>query len=367
VKAAQTFFDQLSAAAPAVGFIDEIDGLPDRAQLSDRGRDWWTPVVVGVLLMIDRVRAARPSVILIGATNHIDRLDEALKRPGRLDRHIEIQPPATAEELSDVLRHHLGDDLRGQDLTQVARLGLGGTGADAEAWVKQARQRARSASRPITIADLIDVTAPLDATPLELRWATALHEAAHAVVGCALGRKLLSVSIVQKGCMGGVTIFAAEPPVLTRPDLERQVKTALAGRAADILFSGEATTGAASDLRQATAIITAIHASFGLGDTLLSRAPWERAEEALTLDPELRLVVALELERLMQETLTLVSKRELEVRALAEALIEQRCVMGGWAPTSGANDRGSHRSCRLSVPLRSVLGRKFISAKPQPQ
>ena len=328
VKAAQTFFDQLSAAAPAIGFIDEIDGLPDRATLSDRGRDWWTPVVVGVLLMIDRVRAARPSVILIGATNHIDRLDEALKRSGRFDRHVEIRPPETAEELSDVLRHHLGDDLRGQDLTQVARFGLGGTAADAEAWVKQARQRARAASRRMTAPDLIDVIAPPDATPLELRWATALHEAAHAVVGCALGRKLLSVSIVQKGGIGGVTIFAAEPLVLSREALERQVKTALAGRAADILFSGGATTSAASDLRQATAIVTAIHASFGLGDTLLSRAPWDRAEEALALDQELRRVVAEDLDRLMEETLTLVSEHKADVRTLAEALMEQRCVTG---------------------------------------
>ncbi|MFJ5489510.1 AAA family ATPase, partial [Hansschlegelia beijingensis] len=156
-KAAQTFFDRLTAAAPAIGFLDELDALPDRDRLSDRGRDWWTPVITGVLLMIDRVRAERPSVILIGATNHIDRLDEALKRPGRFDRHIEIRPPETVEELSEVLRHHLGHDLGDRDVTRAARLGLGATGADAEAWVKQARQRARAASRSMTLADLIDV------------------------------------------------------------------------------------------------------------------------------------------------------------------------------------------------------------------
>ncbi|MDR4307176.1 AAA family ATPase [Chelatococcus sambhunathii] len=328
-KAAQTFFDRLATTAPAVGFLDELDALPDRARLSDRGRDWWAPIVTGVLLMIDRVRAERPSVILIGATNHIDRLDEALKRPGRFDRHIEIRPPETAEELSDILRHHLGDDLRHQDIAGAARLGIGATGAEAEAWVKQARQRARAACRPMTLADLIEVIAPSDATPPELRRAIALHEAAHAVVGLALGRSLESVSIVSKGSMGGVTIFAPGSRVLSRDDLERQVMTTLAGRAADILLSGGATTGASSDLRQATALVTAIHVSFGLADTLLARVPPERAEEALALDPELRRVVANDLDRLMQETMELVATREAEVRALADVLLKQRCVMGG--------------------------------------
>ena len=333
-KAAQTFFDRLTAAAPAIGFLDELDALPDRARLSDRGRDWWTPVITGVLLMIDRVRAERPSVILIGATNHIDRLDGALKRPSRFDRHIEIRPPETAEELSEVLRHHLGDDLRDHDVARAARIGLGATGAEAEAWVKQARQRARAASRPMTPADLIDVVAPPDATPLELRRAIALHEAAHAVVGLALGRKLLSVSIVSRGSTGGVTTFAADTGVLSRDDIERDVRTTLAGRAADVLFSGGATTGAMSDLRHATALVTAIHASFGLADTLLSRLPPERAEEALALDPELRRIVSKDLDRLMKETMELVSAREAEVRALAELLLEQRVLVGGASAVS---------------------------------
>ncbi|MFJ5488960.1 AAA family ATPase [Hansschlegelia beijingensis] len=283
-------------------------------------------MITGVLLMIDRVRAERPSVILIGATNHIGRLDEALKRPGRFDRHVEIRPPETVEDLSQILRHHLGGDLRGQDIARAAKLGLGATGADAELWVKQARQRARAASRPMTLADLIDVIAPPDATPLELRRAIALHEAAHAVVGLALGRRLLSVSIVSRGSTGGVTTFATDQRVLTRDDLERHVKTTLAGRAVDILFSGAATTGAASDLRQATTLVTAIHASFGLADTLLSRVPPERADEVLALDPELRRIVSEDLDRLMRETVELVAAREAEIRALAEMLLEQRCV-----------------------------------------
>ncbi|MFJ5488980.1 AAA family ATPase, partial [Hansschlegelia beijingensis] len=164
---------------------------------------------------------------------------------------------------------------------------------------------------------------------LELRRAIALHEAAHAVVGLTLGRKLLSVSIVSRGSTGGVTTFAADTGVLSRDDIERDVRTTLAGRAADVLFSGGATTGATSDLRHATALVTAIHASFGLADTLLSRLPPERAEEALALDAELRRIVSKDLDRLMRETMELVSAGEAEVRALAELLLEQRCLIGG--------------------------------------
>ncbi|ESR27069.1 ATP-binding protein [Lutibaculum baratangense] len=106
VKAATAFFDLLAASAPAVGFLDELDAGPNRARMSSRNRDFWTPVVTGLLLEIDRLRRSGSPVLLIAATNHADALDAALVRAGRFGRHVLVHPPRSADDLCRVLRYH---------------------------------------------------------------------------------------------------------------------------------------------------------------------------------------------------------------------------------------------------------------------
>ncbi|WP_048708724.1 AAA family ATPase [Microvirga massiliensis] len=165
IKQANGFYDQLLAAAPCIGFLDELDALPNRATLSARGADWWLPVITNNLLKIDQVRAARSGVILLAATNHLERIDAALLRPGRFDRQFEIEPPDEAS-LRGILRQHLGDDLTGVDLTAAARLGAGATGAVAVGWIRAARRRARAAARALTLEDL----SPRLLRPTRARW-----------------------------------------------------------------------------------------------------------------------------------------------------------------------------------------------------
>lgn len=79
-KAIVRFFDTLLEDDKTIGFIDEIDGLPDRATLDARDRKWWTPVVNLVFKQVDRVRSSGKPIMLIGATNYYARLDAALVR-----------------------------------------------------------------------------------------------------------------------------------------------------------------------------------------------------------------------------------------------------------------------------------------------
>lgn len=94
LEKARAFFEQAASSAPCIGFIDEIDGLPDRARVDSHNRDYWTPIVTEILTLIDRARR-RGGVLLEAATNRPDDLDAALRRAGRFDRHIEIVRPQT--------------------------------------------------------------------------------------------------------------------------------------------------------------------------------------------------------------------------------------------------------------------------------
>lgn len=79
-KACASFIDSLLAEDRSIGFIDELQSIPDRAKLDARGRDWWMPVVDGILVQIDRVRQSGKKVMLLGACNHYHMLDAALVR-----------------------------------------------------------------------------------------------------------------------------------------------------------------------------------------------------------------------------------------------------------------------------------------------
>jgi hypothetical protein len=161
IKAQNDFFHRLAVVGPCVGFVDELDALRDRVTLGSRDRGWWTPMVTNYLLQLDDVRRLHGSAVLVGATNNFTRLDAALVRPGRFDRCFELSLP-TEEELAEILRWHLGTDRNSVDAARAARIGAGGTGAAAEAWVRSARARARAAGRTVTTEDVLAAIAPPD-------------------------------------------------------------------------------------------------------------------------------------------------------------------------------------------------------------
>ena len=325
--AAQRFFDEAKASAPSVALLDELDAVPNRATLPPDRAEWWSTMVTGVLLGIDDIRRRAPDVVMFGATNHRERLDAALCRPGRFDLHIEILPPATVEETAGVLRQHLGHDLAGIDLRPAAELAFGATGAAIEAWVRTARRAATTARRPVSISDLLAAIAPPDLRPQQEVLATALHEAAHAVVALEFGIPVRSISVVETETSAGRTEVAPLEGVYSREELERRVIALLAGRAADEAMCAGATSGAAGDLAQATRIIAAIHCAFGLGDTLVARSAYDEAGALVKFDPELKELVAVELRRLMSEARSLVVRREDPIRRLATALVARRVLL----------------------------------------
>jgi ATP-dependent Zn protease len=331
VKQIDKVFAEAKAAAPCIVFLDEIDAVPNRATISPRGADWWLPVITHLLDKLDgAVNDTTDRLIIVGATNHPEKLDTALVRPGRLDRIIHIAPP-TAEDMQGILRQHLGTDLGGEDLTQAGQLAAGASGAMAVSWVKTARRTARSAKRLMQMADLIAAIAPADIRTEAMIEGTALHEAGHAVVAEVLGiGEVESVSIVIRDDRGGSTMLKFDGFLPTRQAVENLTMQLLAGRAAEEVFLGEPGTGsgggADSDLARATRYVGMLHVGEGLGETLSFRGESKDIPAVLARDPRLAAIVEAHLQKLYRRTLDMMEANRHRVRAVADELIRTRHI-----------------------------------------
>lgn len=268
LRAMQASFRNAAQHAPAVLFIDEIDAFSSRVG-SGAGRtdSYDTKVISGLLELLDGLNG-REGVTVIGACNHPDRIDPAIRRAGRFDAVVQIELP-DAPDLARILRQHLGDDLSDADLVLLGQFALGKSGADCAAAVRAARARARHARRPLVEKDLRTALAPGHlALPPAMRHRAALHEAGHAVVMAALA--LGRVKALRIGPRGGETLSRWHPTDLTHAEAHRHCAAHLAGRAAELLMLGDVTGGAGgapdSDLARATSLLLACEISLGLGD-----------------------------------------------------------------------------------------------------
>jgi ATP-dependent Zn protease len=332
IKAQRALFARAAAAAPCILFLDELDAMPNRATISPRGKDWWLPVINDFLLLL---ASTPPGVITIGATNRIEDIDEAILRPGRLERAIEIKSPSTAEGLAGILRFQLGPDLARTDLLPLARFGVGATAAVAMEWVRSARRSARTAKREMIAADLLAAIAPPDGRGPEVLRMAATHEAGHAVAMLALGvGSVESISLIPDGSSNGRLTPGAgvDMSLYGRDEIEKFATMLLSGRAAEVILLGRATVGAGgdpqSDLARATRLVASVHSSFGLGEFATYRDAADKAGASLEYDLALRALVERELQRLQDAARGLMARYRDAVQAIAEALLARRFLDG---------------------------------------
>jgi len=184
LKAMRAAFDAAKRDAPCILFIDELDSFGDRERLSGKNENYEREVINGFLECLDGI-GGREGVVVIGATNHPDLIDPAIRRPGRLDRHVVIPLP-DLEARKGILRHHLRDALPDTDLTDAADRLEGASGAVIEQAVRDARRRARTDRRAMVNEDLLaSLPKRVRLTDASFRRAC-VHEAGHAVVGYLL-------------------------------------------------------------------------------------------------------------------------------------------------------------------------------------
>ncbi len=296
IMAIRKTFAEARRYAPSILFIDEIDSLGNREQFTGQNASYNTDVVNAVLEQIQGLDTEAP-IFVLGATNHEDRVDPALKRSGRMDRVIRIPRP-NSEALGHIYGHYLGSLTGAQidpaiDLTALGRLSVGLTGADAERIVRGAARRARKSGRTVSQADIIaeitnkprNANNNLRLTPEELE-RTAYHEAGHAMAMCLStsgGADIGFVTIVPRdnGTLGFVAAMPDERVSFIRSDYQEKIEICLAGRAAEGIRYGEenVSSGATSDLHAATALAIDMITKLGLGQErklLWSEMPTEK-------------------------------------------------------------------------------------------
>jgi len=333
VNATNAMFARAAAAAPCIAFADELDALPNRATLSNRGRDWWLPVCNNFLVKLDGVLAAqREGIIFVGATNYIDRIDAALIRPGRLERTIEIRRPDLAGTVN-ILRYY-APTLPEKDSLELGRLLEGSTGAELMMVARDARRIARRSGRSLRADDIRTAALPDEQIPPAKLRRICIHEAAHGVGALVLSAgRLRGIVVNSKQGAAARTMFDREERDLpTRKIVEARVVVLLCGRAGERIFFGEASIGSGgdedSDLAMATRLIASLHASAGLGGTIVFTSDHDGALKAVRTDKNLRRRVERQLNELQKRARRIVVHHRDSISAIADALAATRYLSG---------------------------------------
>ena len=332
-------FEEARKKAPCVLLIDEIDSFPARASVTHHYRDYVIEVVNGLLEQLDGA-VDRDGVLVIGACNDARGLDAALTRAGRLERVITLSRPG-AEAFEKMLRVHLNGALANVDLAPVslAAVQKEAVGADAERWCRSARRRARVDGRPVILDDLVaEIGNPpslLDADSLRR---IAIHEAGHVIALATIGGHYLRRVVLarRRGERSFTDIdfdrLGEEGPLLTREVAYRQLRLLLAGRVAEEIVLGDACAGAGgfdnSDLARATHVAVVLAGSTGLDEhpgSLVFRGGMRDLEtqKILTVDPHVRVRVALILTRSHRAAYDLLTRHRAVVERVADALLER--------------------------------------------
>ena len=322
-------FARAAARAPAVLFIDELDAVGDRERVGDNNRTWTEYVVTGLLAAMDGYEG-HEGVVIMGATNHVDRIDKAVRRPGRFDRVLHLGYP-THDLLPAAIRWQAWPDLADADLTGLAAQASGMSGADIAGLVRSARARARQEKRPLTFDDLSATLSNLrPPVPEAIRWQIAVHEAGHALTGAATGIARPQMLALQGG--GGVTQQSLLRRSQRRNEIADTLANDLGGRAAEIVMFGEPSGGAGgdanSDLARATQSAAAMELSWGLGDELLWLGDPEMVLARLRVEPLLRARVEARLQEAQARALRIVDANRALLQEMATALLRTGVLTG---------------------------------------
>jgi cell division protease FtsH len=345
-------FTQAKEAAPAIVFIDELDAI-GRSRTSgvagfSGGNDEREQTLNQILTEMDGFDSST-NVIVIGATNRPDVLDQALLRPGRFDRRVAVQPPDRAGREA-ILKVHtrgvpLGPDV---DLGRIASTTPGMVGADLANLVNEAALLA--ARRRHEVVDESDFTDSLERIvlgaerqvmmSLEDRRRTAYHEGGHAIVGMLTegADPVRKVSIIPRGLALGVTFAAPESDRFNyrQPEIQAKINVALGGRAAEEIVYGETSTGAEADIQQLTEIARQMVGRWGMSSAIGPIAVIPRDGQgpflpgAAEVSPDTQKLVDTEVRRIVEEShqavIALLEENRSKLDSLANALLEHETL-----------------------------------------
>jgi len=269
IKRMEEVFGQALAQAPCVLFVDELDGIANRNTVDDRHVEYWTQIVNRMLELVTEA-LGKEGVILVGATNHVDRIDPALLRSGRLDQVFRIELP-DAVAVVDILSRYIGDGIANSDLASLAPHLVGRSGADIEKLVRDARATARRAGRPFSVEDLqSQLPNPMKGVSPETRRRISVYRKGQRLVAQVLGLADLTINEQHHDLRRLLAPGLSGERFPTQQLCDDVLSVIMAGRAAEEIVFGDVSvygSGAPnSDLAAATAIAREMELKAGFGE-----------------------------------------------------------------------------------------------------
>ncbi len=342
IQRVKTLFKTAREKAPCIIFIDEADGIGRRTEQSSASDAESNRIINQILAEMDGFNPA-DGVIVVGATNYASSLDPALTREGRFDQKINVSLPGV-DDRKALFEFYLAKSkaVADMDCDQLARLSIGMSPASISYVIaKAAFDAAKNGDKQISTSQLLE---SMDVFRLggtagsvammtdDERRRIAYHEAGHALIGAYLNVGVVEkVTIIPRGESLGVTLIAPErdTKLHLKSLLESRIQMLLAGRMAEQLILGEVSSGASSDLKEASKLAYSMVSSLGMGEkeTLFSieafqdlRIPADHAtylEEANSL-----------LDKLNQRCMKLMQELEPALHEVAGELLKRETIPG---------------------------------------
>lgn len=340
-------FKQAREKAPCIIFIDEIDAIGRaRGRNAIMSNDERENTLNQLLVEMDGF-GGDTGIIILAATNRPDVLDSALLRPGRFDRQISIDRP-DVKGREAIFKVHLGPIKISEtlDLHKLAEQTPGFAGADiANVCNEAALIAARKGKEAVDMSDFQDaidrvigglekknkIIAPHEKSVI------AYHEAGHAVCGWFLEHAypLLKVTIVPRGtaALGYAQYTPTEQYLYNTDQLMDQICMTLGGRAAEQIFFGKISTGAANDLQQITKIAYSMVTAYGMNSKVGNVSFYDPSQEntftkpfseetGKIIDEEVRGII----DEAYQRTIQLLTEKKEEVEKLAKELLDKEVL-----------------------------------------
>ena len=338
-------FDKAEKISPCIIFIDEIDAIGSR-RTSNNGADTENNQTLNQLLVEMDGFDTDTSIIVMAATNRPEMLDEALLRPGRFDRTINIGLP-DINDREEILKIHSKNKKLSKNvsLKSVAEDTAGFSGAELENILNESAILAANRNHKSINQDDIDdavkkVTVGLEKQDRVVsekdKKLTAYHEAGHALVSKFLPTQdnVKEVSIIPRGVAGGYTMYKTNEDkwYVSKTEMEEKMIALMGGRAAEKIALDEISTGASNDIEVAMKIARDMVTVYGMSDKIgpmsinIERDPYQMQLLGNNIEDE----IGKEVRRILEEAYVKAQRILIENRdkldAIAKALLEKEKI-----------------------------------------
>ena len=338
-------FERAKKISPCIIFIDEIDAIGSR-RASNSGADSENNQTLNQLLVEMDGFDSDQSIIVIAATNRPEMLDEALLRPGRFDRTINIALPDIRGREEILKIHSKNKKIAGDvDFKSIAGDTAGFTGAELENILNEAAiiatNKKHDAINNNDIEDAVKkVTVGLEkhnrVVSEKDKKLTAYHEAGHAVVSRYLEtqKDIKEVSIIPRGVAGGYTMYKTNEDkfYVSKTEMEEKLISLLGGRAAEKVALDDISTGASNDIEVAMKIARDMVTVYGMSDRIgpmsinLEKDPYQMQLLGNNLEDEIGKEVKSILEDAYEKAQRLLVLHRDKLDAVASVLLEKEVI-----------------------------------------